>query len=178
MADKKRRSPWMFVGLGCGTLTVLMIVLSVVALKGLVNNMQQELNKPFDKKAAVAAMGGLPEYPGATLDEKQSKAQRTTAALLKRILGAKEVSVLAYQTDDNEAKVMDWYTQKLEKAGYSEGSNVDLSKFGSGVRQGQFAKGDEMVMVQPQVIREGDPTSIVIFRCSGVKLPDSQKKSE
>lgn len=167
-APRRARSPWMFVGIGCGTLALLFVVTVAIVANKFVGTMREEMKKPLNITETKKAMGDVPEYQNATLDETMTKAQRATTSILKMSLQASDVALLAYRTEDKPDRVIDWYADQMEKRGYKEASNFNTA----GVAQGQYRKGSEAVMVQcqPDKAHEGD-AYIIVMHFTGVKAP-------
>jgi hypothetical protein len=111
---KKSTSPWVWVGLGCGT-AVLLTFGGCIALFGVVSQKAvKELSKPVDQKEAVAELGDTPIYQPSTFNETITKGARLGSSLFP----GKMVSAAAFDTSDAPNQVIDWYKQTLSAKGY------------------------------------------------------------
>jgi len=169
-ADVKRgRSPWFYVGIGCG-LILLLLVGSCAAFSVKVASM---MNQPFNVQQEVQKLG-VPAYPGAQVDETQSKAGRATLQIMKGAMKATQSTVVAFRTDDLSGEVFAFYDNSLNKAGFKQ------VRGGAQARANQHmyvnAKSRSMVMVQVQDSpgEKGERT-IVVMRFDG--MPEETLRS-
>lgn len=163
-AAKRGRSPWFYVGIGCG-LILLLIVGSCAAIS---IKFASEFNKPFNKQEAVQKLGDVPIYPGAQVDEMQSKAGQVALKAVGGLMKATQSTVLALRTDDLSGEVMAYYDNELNKRGFKL------------IRQGQQAarsdqhtyvnsKARSVVMVQSRdAPGESGSRAIMIMRFDGM----------
>jgi hypothetical protein len=171
MAPKKK-SPWLYVGLGCLGLFVLSlgtcVTLGVVATQ----KFKAEMVKPLDKETIKQEMAGIPEYPNATLDETATKGARTAMGMASFLMKGKKMSMAAYDTKESPSDIIAWYEPKMVEAGYetSDASSASLKKMGintssKGVVR-MFIKDQEMVQVQSQ---EGskEKNVLILLRMTG-----------
>jgi hypothetical protein len=169
----KRRSPWMFVGIGCGLLFLLVVGGIAVVSVTFVNKVKTAMNAPFDKEAALKSLEDVPIYPGATVDEQTSKAQRAVFQIMEKVMPAESMTALAFVTEDDSDKIIDWYNKKLESLGYSQHESGSMSGAGSStIAQQQYKKGKDVVMVQIQRNtrpKEEGTNFLILLRLKNIK---------
>lgn len=160
---RARRSPWLYVGIGCGLLFLLVVGGCVAALGIMGNRIQQEMKKPINKQEVLAALKDAPIYPNAQFHEQATKGGRAGLSLMSRFLPAESTAVAAFVTADDDDKVLSWYEKKLPTLGYqpaTQGGNVNFNAGAAGAKQRQYKKGQDMLMVQVQPNRQrGDGSS-------------------
>ena len=146
-----RRSPWLWVALGCGGAVLLGFVGCASISAVFMNRMKTEMAKPLDKSAIMKGLKDTPLYPGATLDENGTKGAHVGIGLFKGMGGkAGEVinsmEVAAFKTPDSSDKILAWYDTTLTSKGFkpvrSQQSPV------SGGEQRSYLRGNDIVMVQ------------------------------
>ena len=132
-----KKSPWLYVGLGCGALILLSFggcVLAGVALKN-------TLTKPVDLAAAKASMGDTPVYPGSKLDETFTRAGGFVGMAMKAAVHAETSAVAGYSSPDPISKVFPYFESQLKKEGYtqvpSKSEQIEM-----------FQKSDDLISVQ------------------------------
>jgi hypothetical protein len=171
MAPKKK-SPWLYVGLGC--LGLFVLTFGGCAILGVVgfNKMKAEIKKPLNKETLKQEMAGIPEYPNTTLNEEATKGMRAAMGLMSMAMQGKKISMVAYDTKESPADIIAWYEPKMVEAGYetSDTSSASLKKMGintssKGVVR-MFIKDQEMVQVQSQ---EGskEKNVLILLRMTG-----------
>ncbi|GAB4462574.1 MAG: hypothetical protein OHK0029_29720 [Armatimonadaceae bacterium] len=145
----KRRSPWLFFGIGCGALT-----LALVAFVGtLIFAMRQEMQKPLDIKAVQKELGPQPPiYPGAKLDEVMTKAQRAGA----RFHGK---TVVAFYTDQPSNEVFYWYDRVMPAMGYQSSPQPEFM----GLKSAWYWKDDVAWQVSVQDQKDSAGGAIIIL---------------
>ena len=171
-----KKSPWLFVGLGCGLLILLSFGGCVLLLGSVGKNIAAEMKKPLDTKAVLADLGDIPKYPDAQLSENMTKAQRAVFgnAIMKAAMKGNEPKVAAFQTKDGVDKVLTWYDKAMDKAGYEPAASTKFPNMGNGsADQKQYRKGADGVVVQVQRNTADEtgknPTLIVVVRMNNMK---------
>jgi hypothetical protein len=142
LGPKKSTSPWVWVGLGCGT-AALIAFGGCVGLGILGQRAVQEFNKPVDPKEAVAKLGDIPIYQPSTFNEMRTKSMRLSTSLFSR----KAVSTVAFDTRDPPNQVLTWYEQQFASQGYRASSKQSILK---GLTQVTFQKQTDLILVQAQ----------------------------
>lgn len=167
----RRRSPWLYVGLGCGLLTLLTVGGVIAASYMFVNKIKSEIAKPIDKTAVIKSLGDLPVYPGAQFNENMTKAQRATFAAMAKVMPTTSISAAAFETPDKSDKVFDWYDTKLTSLGYSSYDGGNMTGLGSDkYAQQQYKKGDDLALVQVQRHPQAEGKNLlVLIRFVGFK---------
>ena len=152
-----RRSPWLWVALGCGGAVLLGFVGCASISAVFMNRMKTEMSKPLDKAAIKKGLKDTPIYPGATLDENGTKGAHVGIGLFKGMGGkAGEVinsmEIAAFKTPDSADKILAWYDTTLTKDGYKQVRSQQSPV--SGGEQHSYQRGSDVVMVQiPQSTR-------------------------
>ena len=149
----RKKSPWLFVGLGCGLLALLSFGGCVLLLGSMGNNIAAEMKKPLDKKAVLAGMGEIPQYPGSQLSEQMTKIQRATFSnpMMKLVTKGTTPEVAAFETKDEGTKVLEWYGKKMDGLGYEPSTSIQMPDMGKGTMdQKQYRKGTDAVIIQTQ----------------------------
>jgi hypothetical protein len=144
---KKGLSPWAWVGIGCGTITLLGF--GGCAFLGF--KLTQAINNAMSPEESVKAIQAaqIPEYPGAVMDPQATKGAGAMMRLMGGVTGGKvKMAMAAYRCPDEPAKVMEWYKVKLAATGYVPGPRE--SRTIAAAQLEQFIRGDEMAMVQTQ----------------------------
>ncbi len=148
------RSPWLYVGLGCGLLVLLSFVGCLVAGKKIADGFSASAKQPFDAPKAVAALKteGIPVYPGATVNEEMSKALRATFSVFEGFPGMSSMKFnsVAFTSPGTDEEIADWYDKKLPAAGWKASTaKSPYSGNGANVRiQHQYIKGTTQLLVQ------------------------------
>ncbi len=169
-----RKSPWLFVGLGCGLLMLLSFGGCILFVGNLGKNIAADMQKPLDKKAVMASMGDVPMYPDAPLSEMMTKAQRSVFnnPLMKGAMKGNTMEVAAFETKDSAEKVGEWYDKAMDKAGYEPMKSTKMPNMGNGsAEQKQYRKGADAVLIQAQPSKGSSSaaTTIVIVRMPNFK---------
>jgi hypothetical protein len=167
---KKSRSPWMWVGLGCGV-TALLAFGGCVAFIGVVGQKAaQEMGKPITQKEAIAKLGDVPIYQPSTFNETMTKgAQFGTSLIPGQIVSA----AVAFETKDDPERILRWYQQELTAKGYHQLPKQPT--LNSNLTQASFQKESDGILVQVQDARGGaKPYMLLLMR---MKLPTSKKSS-
>jgi hypothetical protein len=158
---RSAKSPWLWVGLGCGGLLLLGFGGCAAFVATIGTKMKAEMAKPYDPAATQAAMGDTPVYPGSTQDEMTTKALRVMEPMMKLKFSSATIAGVAYNTSDDFTKVAAWYSEKLQKAGYTpkkEDANLD-----------EYQKGEEIITLQDSKNKVSGRTTFMIMRLHGVK---------
>jgi hypothetical protein len=138
----KATSPWVWVGLGCGTAALLTFG-GCVALGILGQRAVKEFSKPVNSKEAIAKLGDIPIYQPSKFNELLTKSVRLSTS----VLPGKMFSPVAFDTSDPPNKVLAWYEQQLPKKGYRATSRQSILK---NAIQVSFRKQSESIIVQFQ----------------------------
>lgn len=157
-------SPWAYVGIGCGVLTLIGFGgCAYVAV-----SITQAMNQPLDKKAALAELDDIPLYPGVQLDETTTKATRTSVGFF-RFATQGRMAIVAFRSPDAPGKVLNWYAEKMPASGYSQGPSGHTEITGrSQAEQVRYLKNDIDVIVQAQPSPEGGSgTMLILMRMRG-----------
>lgn len=166
-----RRSPWLYVGVGCGLVTLLTVGAIIFASMAFVNNIKTAMNQPINKAQVLLSLGDIPLYPGATFDEKITKAQRATFSMMQKVIPADSINTAAFSTSDSGDKIADWYDKKMEALGYTPSSGGNLTGMGSSsIVQQQYKKGQDLALVQVQRNPGDDKkNNLVLMRFVNIK---------
>ena len=177
---RRGRSPWVWVGLGCGLVSLLFIggclTVAFVGGKRLVEQVEQSQNQPLTEQEVRRALEGTPIYPDARVDIPMSKTLRAVASVTSGITGALtggrgKMAAGAFRAPAPPPKVIAWYDQKF--AGWQRGNAgarmIDLGRQDNenrGVemterRQYTNAKNGQQVQVQVGRLRGDDQNSLV-----------------
>jgi hypothetical protein len=167
---KKPQSPWVWVGLGCGTATLLSFG-GCVAFLGLVGQRAaQEMKKPLDQKEVLTKLGDTPIYQPSTFNETMTKGARFGSSLFP----GQMMSAAAFYTGDEPNQIIDWYEQQLSAKGYQKlPGQPSLS---SKSTQVQFQKQSDSIIIQVQEATAGSPKSYT-FLVMRMRLPTSKASS-
>jgi hypothetical protein len=162
---KPRRSPWMFVGIGCGVLTLL-----VVGMFGLLAyKINQEIkNSPFDLAANRRAMGDTPIYPGSELDEEMTRAQYVTLKMGGGIFGSLKADSIVTETrltGEPIEDVQDYYWKVMIGRRYKSIPQPEIM----GARSVLYRKGTDALLVQVQAVPKLGGNAIVLMRFTNFK---------
>ncbi|MGC4045649.1 MAG: hypothetical protein QM758_17800 [Armatimonas sp.] len=151
---KRGLSPWAWVGIGCGTITLL----GFGGCAFLAYRVVQEVNNiaPPEQSLKTIQDAKIPIYPGATMDPMATKYAGGTINIMGKMLGKNvKTAMVAFSCSDPASKVHLWYKERITAMGYSEQAGGDRGNpAGRNVEQHMFVKGDEMVLIQTQ-----DPTT-------------------
>jgi hypothetical protein len=139
---QKSTSPWVWVGLGCGT-AMLITVGGIVTIGLLTQRAFKEFSKPVTSQEAVAKLGNVPIYQPSTFDEIRTKSMRLSTSLFS----GKTVSTAAFDTSDPPNQVMTWYEQQLANKGYRASTRQSILK---NLTQVTFQKQTDLILVQTQ----------------------------
>lgn len=163
---KKPRSPWMWVGLGCG-ITVLLTFGGCVAFLGFVGNRAvQEVSKPLDQKEVLDKLGDTPIYQPSTFNEMMTKGARIGSSLFP----GEMVSAAAFDTSDEPTQVIDWYQQQLQATGYKKIQSSSTNQ----ITQAGFQKASESIIVQVQEATAATSSQKYTFLLMRMKAPVSK----
>ena len=159
---KKGLSPWAWVGIGCGTLTLLgfggCAVMAVM--------FKNAMNSAADPAASLADIekAGIPFYPGSERDDKATKAAGGAMGVMGAMTGGKmKMSMVALTAPDAPDTVLSWYKVKLAAAGYSQEKGENKNPMGRNIQQVQFRKGDVAAIVQTQNPPAGKSGCVLIL---------------
>ena len=161
-APKKALSPWAWVGIGCGTLTVLAMG-GCIAAGVMFKNAMEKTASPEQVMAELQS-AEVPIYPNATFDENATKAAGAAGGMMGMFSGGKiKMHMGAFTVADPAPKVQTFYQDKLGPIGYSPMNQEMKNPAGRGVEQRQYKKGDVMVMVQTQNPPPGKTGCVLIL---------------
>jgi hypothetical protein len=169
--SKKPRSPWMWVGLGCGV-TILLTFGGCVALLGFFGNRAvQEISKPLDQKELLAKLGDAPIYQPSTFNEVMTKGARFGSSLFP----GEMFSAAAFDTSDQPNQVIGWYQQQLTERGYQKQPGQSHSD--SKITQASFQRGSESIIVQIQEATSATSPQKYTFLLMRMKPPTAKEPS-
>ncbi|MFY7951932.1 MAG: hypothetical protein ACOVT5_05450 [Armatimonadaceae bacterium] len=161
-------SPWAWVGIGCGGLTLLGFGGCAVLVWNVTSQVRTEMAKPFVESEAIASIGDIPLYPDAKIDAMGTKAARGGLIALRRMIPADRQGVLALRTVDPDEKIVNWYQAELQKLGYKK---RDMQERSGRNNQVAWVRDKAMAMVQIQHDRKKDEIEklIILMRFEGLK---------
>lgn len=161
---KPKRSPWMFVGIGCGILTLLV----VAAFGVLAYQIKEEIRKhPFDPAANRQAMGDTPVYPGSVLDEEMTQAQHA-GLRMGRAFGSLKADSIATETrltPEPIDEIQDYYWRIMTTRRYK---SIPQPEFG-GARAVLYRKDKDALLVQVQPVPKVGGNAIVLMRFTNLQ---------
>jgi hypothetical protein len=174
-APKKALSPWAWVGIGCGTLTVLGLG-GCIAMGVMFKNAIDKAPTP-EVVMAELEKAEVPIYPGATFDVDQTKmASGTAGGMIGLFSGGKiKMHMGAFSVADPASKVQEFYQDKLGPIGYSTMNQEFKNPAGRNMEQRQYKKDGVMVMVQTQNPARGK-TGCVLILSKVTGLPKEKLK--
>lgn len=177
---RQGRSPWLWVGLGCGLLVLLTFGGCVAATLLVGNRMQEEMRRaekePLTEQQVRAALRPVPIYPGAKVDIPETKMLRVvtkTVGGFTRALtrGKMTMEMAVFRAPAPPDKVIGWYDTK-----FADWRKLDPRS--GGVFSGQteaitdsrgYARGDQQVIVQVGPHRGEEKRSrLKLFLLSGI----------
>lgn len=168
---QRARSPWLYVGLGCGLLTLLIVGGCIAAATLAVRRATEENKKPVTQQQVVADLKPIPIYPGSKVDLETSRALRAGASVVNVFVKTKAG---AFRVPASSAKVIAWYETKMSGDGWRSVAAAPRGFGGSTMRaknmtQRQFLKNDKQVLVQSGESEAGAKTSrLTLFVISGM----------
>ena len=167
-APRRALSPWAWVGIGCGGLTLLGFGGCGVLAWTVTNRVRTEMAKPFVESEALASIGDIPRYPDAEIDETGSKAARGGLMAFGRMIPAERTGVIALRTVDPDEKIATWYETQMKKLGYER---QDMREESGRNKQMSWKRGRAMAMVQIQHDRKKGEVEklIVLMRFEGIR---------
>jgi hypothetical protein len=126
LGPKKSTSPWVWVGLGCGT-AALIAFGGIVTIGLMTQRAVQEFTKPINSKETIAKLGGIPIYQPSTFDEMGTKSSRLGTTFLPKDMKERFLTA-AFVTNDPLDKVLDWYEHQFSDRGYRATSRQIIFK--------------------------------------------------
>jgi hypothetical protein len=158
------RSPWLYVGLGCG-LTLLLLFGGCIAVVSLgVSRLKAEQRRPIDPTEISRSLGNTPRYPGAQVDLVASRTVRIFVPLYKAVFTADSGGGGAFRTADPFLKVLTFYDGQLQHAGFTPGNNQGTLYF--------FHRADEVIGLQHMAEKRADGSTLfLLVRFDGAKRP-------
>jgi len=165
-APRRSLSPWAWAGIGCAGISLLGFGGCAIFVANLTSTVKREMSRPFVESEAIASIGDIPRYPGATIDPDGSRVSRGTMSSMSRMIPAKKTGVLAMRSEDPDRKILDWYDGQLTGLGYS----IERARESMGRNaQHAYKKADSLAIVQVQRDSgEGDKL-LVLMRFDGIK---------
>lgn len=140
----KSTSPWVWVGIGCGTAALLTfggcVAIGLIATQHAV----EEFRKPVDSKTALAKLANVPIYKPSNFNELKTKEARLGTSIVP-VVPAGALDTVAFDTSDPPSKVMSWYEQQFASKGYRATPRQSLL---NGMIQVRFENQAENVVVQ------------------------------
>jgi hypothetical protein len=161
-SPKKGLSPWAWVGIGCGTITLLGIGTCTVGGAFLARSITDAASPEESMKAIQAAQ--IPIYPGSEMDAPTTKVAGGTINLMARLMGkGVKMNMVAFRCPDVASTVHPWYAQKTAAMGFMKQTNGEQSgTMGRNMEQHMYVKGKDMIMVQTQDPEGGKKGCILI----------------
>jgi len=170
-AGRRSTSPWVYVGVGC--LALVLLVMGGIGF--MVWKFSRMITAPVDKQEVLRSLGPVPVYPKATFDEMTTKIANTTGSLMKGALGGKTMVGAAFRAPAAPNTVITWYDAQLFKQNYhvirTRQNTVNPVE---GQSQRQYFKTGEAVIVQAQPAPEdkgasgGDNSLVMVMRIQGI----------
>lgn len=161
-APKKALSPWAWVGIGCGTITLLGFG-GCIAMGVMFKNAMEKTASPEEVMSELKS-AEVPIYPGAIFDEKATKAAGAAGGMMGMFSGGKiKMHMGAFSAADPASKVQEFYQDKLGPIGYSTMNQEVKNPAGRNMEQRQYKKDGVMVMVQTQNPAPGKTGCILIL---------------
>ncbi len=120
---RRGRSPWLWIGLGCGLLSLVVFagctMLLYVGGKQIADEVQKAEKKPLTEKEVLLDLKEIPIYPGSKVDLPLSKKMRGVSGGINGILGRIpgqniSFSIGAFTTPAVPEKVVKWYDTKFK----------------------------------------------------------------
>ena len=172
-APKKALSPWAWVGIGCGTLTVLGLG-GCIAAAVMVKNAVESASKNASPEQTMAELkkSQIPIYEGAQFDPQVTKATSVASGFMTMVSGGKlKMYVAAFNVPDPAPKVQAFYSEKLDKLGYTTMKQEVKNPAGRNIEQHQYSKGDDAVIVQTQAPTKpgSDGCVLALIKMTGVR---------
>jgi hypothetical protein len=168
--SKKSRSPWMWVGIGCGV-SALLAFGGCIAFVGFVGQKAaQEMGKPIGQQEAIAKLGDVPIYQPSTFNETMTKGAQFGSSLIP---GQIVSAAVAFETQDNPDRIIRWYQQELAAKGYHQlPKQPTLS---DNITQASFQKESDGILVQVQNASSSAKAYMLLLM--RMKLPKSKTSS-
>lgn len=160
---KRGLSPWAWVGIGCGTITLLGVGGCVVIGFKFAKAFNSATSPEDSRKKLEAAQ--VPIYPNAQINEPATRGAGGFINLMGGMMGkGTSVSMVAFDSPDAGPKIQDWYVQKTTALGFSKRSDGErTSSAGRNSVQHMYGKGDEVIMVQTQDSTTNKQGSLLIL---------------
>ncbi len=173
---RRGRSPWLWVGAGCGLLLLLTFG-GCAALFYVVGRQAGETaRQPLTRQQVLRSLGGTPIYPGAQVDLPLSKRLRTVSETANKFTGLfsggkAKTGIGVFRVPAPPDKVMGWYDARFE--GWRK---VEASRpLGAGegtvtiTDTRRYLRGDRQVLVQVGRAKGSDKGAyLILFVLSGL----------
>jgi hypothetical protein len=137
-----RMSPWVIAGVGCAGVMALGVIGIGGVVFGVSKVMKEELEKPVDKTATLAALK-VPLYPGAEFDEKLTRSLRTGTTMAQKFTKL-DMAMAGFLVRSSPDEVFAWYAKNLSEQGYKQ---QESSQEKPSAKQLVFVKGTDLVMI-------------------------------
>ena len=151
----RKMTPFRVAGIGCGAVAAFALLFFVIGaiLLGV------EWSKPYRPEAEVAALAGVPLYPGATIDEGATRTARATAIVLRGLYPADSTTVVGLRTGDNpETQIVPFYDAQMARLGFTK------TRLGGGGTNGaSYAGGNVTVVIQTRD-EPGEDRQLLVMR--------------
>ena len=139
---RKGRSPWVYVGLGCGGLAVLSFAGCVAFGVIIANKAKQEMSRPVSEASIKQGLGDVLVYPDAQLDVNTTHGMNITMPIFRKLFSSKDDGTVGvFRSEDSLDKVLSWYDKKLTAKGFKKASTGQSQMV-------CFQKGTEVVGIQ------------------------------
>ena len=161
---KPKRSPWMFVGIGCGVMALLV----AGAFGLLTNQIYQEIkNNPLTAEKIRQEMGDSPVYPGAEIDIEMTQAQYAGLKVggMFGKLKAEKVATETRLTSDSSEDVHDYYWKLMTSRRYKSLPQPEIAQ----ARAVLYRKDNDALLVQTQPIPKLGGNAIILIRFTNLQ---------
>lgn len=161
------RSPWLWIGLGCGLLVLLTFGGCALSVFLIGKQVAREQKRPITRQGVLQSVRPIPVYPGAQVDLEQSKALRAGGSVVSLFsLGKVRTEMAAFVTPAPPEKVIAWYDSKM--ADWQRVKNTRRSAPMGASPQGgemrQYQRGDKQALVQVRKVSgQGQERSLLVL---------------
>lgn len=149
LTPRRGRSPWTWIGLGCGLLILLTFGGCFAAYFSVRNRMAEESKRPLTEAQVLESLRPLPVYPGARVDLEGSRALRAGSSVVGAFtLGKIRTGAGMFRAPAPPDKILAWYDAKL--AGWRRMESTGMRPGTRPQHARQYQQGDKQALVQIQ----------------------------
>jgi hypothetical protein len=150
LSPRSGRSPWMWIGLGCGLLALITFGGCFAGIFVVRNRMAAESKRPLTEGQVIASLRPLPVYPGARVDLEGSRALRAGGSVVGAFtLGKIRTGTGMFRVPAPPDKILAWYDAKL--AGWRRVESRGIRPGGARPQHArQYQQGERQALVQIQ----------------------------